>query len=244
MFNTKAWFLLVVLLYVSACSKPAPQEHATLTLKKDGSHFSGTVIRRETNSITLTSVDGAPHTYLWTEIKKISYSDPDPAQSGGSASSLHFPVASGTSPVRSGSSPGPIRTDVVAPADGVLQFAAGTEFPIRSDGFIDSCCAPINSTVVGLLDKDMKNGKGQVVIPEGTTFVIILVEEKVVDGRRAMTFALASADFGGRHYGITATNGPTESGALVTFTGAKSGTPEATLRGLSIHLDDHSFMGL
>jgi hypothetical protein len=111
-----------------------------------------------------------------------------------------------------------------------------------SEGFIDSCCAPVNYTVVGRLERDIKNPAGQVVIPEGSTFVIVLAAQKKVDSRLEMTFALASAEFGGRHYRISSADGQPETGALATFTGAKAGTAEAIQRGVNIHIEDHSLM--
>lgn len=217
--------LIAGLAFLSGCKAPPP-EVVTLTLKKDGSHFSGTVVRREANSITLTGVGGDTHTWLLTEISKIA-----PGSAAGEAISSVQPQANPQT-----------RTDVVVPADGVMQFPAGTEFPIRADGFIDSCCAPVNSTVIGLMDRDVKNAKGQVVIPENATFTMIPADAKMVDGRLTMTFALASASFGGRHYLITAVAGPSESGVIATFSGAKAGTIDASKRGLNIHIEDQSLM--
>jgi hypothetical protein len=57
-----------------------------------------------------------------------------------------------------------------------------------------------------------------------------------------MTFALASAEFGGHQYRINSSAGQPETGALATFTGARAGTADAVKRGLSIHIEDRSAM--
>jgi len=223
---------MVWALLLAGCGRSQPPQSATITLKNDGSHFSGTIVRREANSITMTAPAGDVRTFLTSEIASISYDSPNRGAEGG-----------GSAQTRTSSSPPPpVRTDVVVPADGMLQFPTGTEFNLLSDGFIDSCCAPVNFSVVGLLDKDVKNAKGEVVIPEGATFVIVLADEKTINGQLHMTFALASAQFGGRQYRISSSAGQPETGALATFTGAKAGTAEAAKRSLSIHIEDRTLM--
>jgi hypothetical protein len=224
--------LIVLTLALAGCGKSQDPQSATITLKNDGSHFSGTIVRREANSITMTGAGGNVRTFLTSEIAKISYDSPNgAAKEDGSA-----PASPSSSTSR------PARTDVVIPADGVLQFPVGTQFSLFSDGFVDSCCAPVNFSTVGLLANDVKNTKGEVVIPEGSTFVIVLADEKTVNGQLYMTFALASAQFGGRQYRISSSKGQTESGALATFTGAKAGTAEAARKGLSIHIENRTLM--
>lgn len=232
-FRSTAWPVLGLLaLLVAGCGKSQAPQSATITLKKDGSQFSGTIVRREAASITMTGAGGDVRTFLTSEIASISYGSPNENASRGSDNK--------SAGVTSSSSP--TRTDVVVPAGGVLQFPAGTQFTLLSDGFIDSCCAPINYSVVGLLAKDVKNSKGEVVIPEGATFVVVLADEKTVNGQLSMTFALASAEFAGRQYRISSSAGQAENGALAIFTGARIGTPEAVKRGVSIHIEDRSPM--
>ncbi len=50
--------------------------YATLTLRSDGSHFYGTVVRRETNSITIMGSGGDTHTFLYGELLDIKYGAP------------------------------------------------------------------------------------------------------------------------------------------------------------------------
>jgi hypothetical protein len=232
-FRTQTLFALTALaLALAGCGKSQAPESATVTLKSDGSHFSGTIVRREANSITMTGPGGNVRTFLTSEIANISYDSPK----GAADEDADAPPSPPSSPAP------PARTDVVIPANGVLQFPAETQFSLISEGFIDSCCAPVNFSVVGLLARDVKNAKGEVVIPEGSTFVIVLADEKTIDGQLQMTFALASAQFGGRQYRITSSTGRTETGALATFTGARAGTAEAAKRGLSIHIEDRALM--
>ncbi|HVZ18841.1 MAG TPA: hypothetical protein VG897_17120 [Terriglobales bacterium] len=199
-----------------------PAQLATVTLKADGSHFSGTVVRRENNTITMTSSGGFVRTFLESDLSDIKY---------GPSSS---PTAART----------PAKSAATAPsaADRVIRFEKGTEFPVRSVGFLDSSSVAAGSILVGMTDADVKNPSGKVVIPAGANVTFGLLEDKKVDGRILLSFELDSADFDGRHYVITSAAGKLGPGITAAFTGAKEGSPEAQARGLNVHLDDQSYM--
>ncbi len=227
---------------ITACDKKAPPVTATLTLKRDGSTFTGTVMRRETNSITVTSPAGETHTFLYTELTDIKTGAPGspegskPASqdaSSQSASAQHeTPSDSGVSSANS----------APAPKGGVIQFPEGTEFPVRSSGFLDSCCVPEGALSVGVVDSNIKSPESASVIPEGSNVTMVLMNKTKVDGRVAMVFELATADFGGRHFIVSSARGGSEPGARVTVSGAKEGSPEAKARGLAVHVDDNSVL--
>ena len=63
--------LYVSIYKLSGCNNSAPALYATLTLKSDGSHFYGTVVRRESTSITITGAAGDTHTFLYDELADI-----------------------------------------------------------------------------------------------------------------------------------------------------------------------------
>jgi hypothetical protein len=67
-------------------------------------------------------------------------------------------------------------------------------------------------------------------------------DKKMLDGRVTIQFELGSADFYDRHYLISSASSETDPGAVVTFSGAPEGSPEAKLRGLWVHVDDHTYM--
>jgi hypothetical protein len=213
-------------MWLSGCGKSAPTIYATLTLKSDGSHFYGTVVRRESKSITITGAAGDTHTFLYDELSDIKYGAADSgvapagqtaAQPSGEASSV--PVSGET---------------VVIPA--------GAEVPVRTRGFLDSCCGPIGGLSLGTTDVDVRVGS-KVVIPAGASVTMERVENKPVDGEISLTFELRSADFQNHHYVFESSESGAPAGLLVTFKGARSGTPEAKARGVNVHLESQTFMG-
>lgn len=217
-------FFGVVLL--SGCTRGDTGLSAILTLK-DGTHFSGTVLRRESGSITVKNGAHETRTFLDSELADIKYLTPE---NGGGA-----PGAPGASGVE----PAPSFTDSNAVSNVV--FPAGTEFSVVSNGYLDSCCVPIGAFSVGFIDQDVHAG-GKVALPRGASVTIMYMDKTSGDGRITMKFELGSADFGGRHYIMSSVKGGLEPGAVVSFTGAKEGTPEAKARGVDVHLDDRSFM--
>jgi hypothetical protein len=221
-------------MWLSACGNTAPALYATLTFKSDGSHFSGIVVRRETKSITITGASGDTHTFLYSELLDIKDGAPD----------------SGVSPAAQGptSSPSP-SSDSSAPASSAaatgtrVVIPTGTEIPVRTRGFLDSCCGPLGSLSLGTVDSDVKVG-GNVVLPAGASVTMERVDRKQGESQISLTFELRSADFQNRHYVFeSAESGQVPAGMLVTFLGAKNGSPEAKARGINVHLESQSFMG-
>jgi hypothetical protein len=123
---------------------------------------------------------------------------------------------------------------------------AGTEVPVRTRGFLDSCCGAIGGLSLGTVDAGVKVG-GNVVIPAGASVTMERVDRKQSEGHEgqaSLTFELRSADFQNRHYVFESVeSGSVPAGLLVTFLGAKNGSPEAKVRGLNVHLESQTFMG-
>jgi hypothetical protein len=211
--------LLIGSLWLLNCEPAKPPDTAILTLKRDGSYFSGTVVRRDASSITVTAPSGDVHTFLLTELSDMHIS------TGGEK------TAPATPTTNESRSPTPL------PAGGDLfEQPHGTQFEIRNNGFLDSCCLRINDIELGVFDADIRNPKGAVMIPKGANVTFIVKDQGTTGGRLSMTFELSSADYGGHHYLITP-------GAVVTVTGEKdvvAYTKEAAARGKPIHLDDNS----
>jgi hypothetical protein len=197
-----------------SCAKPAPPpENITLTLKRDGSHFYGTVVRRDDNSITVTGSSGDIHTFLLTEL------------------------ADQAAP-QEPTTPSPEIPTPLPPGANLFRQPQGTQFFIRNNGFLDSCCVRLNDIALGILDEDIKSPSGVTLIPEGASVTFAVKDEKNADGRLSMTFELTTADYGGHHYLITP-------GAVMTITGERDTvayTGEAAARGKPIHLESRSSM--
>jgi hypothetical protein len=207
--------LLIGSLLLLNCEPAKPPDTAILMLKRDGSRFYGTVVRRDASSITVTGTSGDVHTFLMTELSDMQISK------GGEK----------TAPVAESQSPAPL------PAGGDLfRKPQGTQFAIRSNGFLDSCCIRLNDIELGVLDTDITNPQGVVMIPRGASVTFIVKDQNNTGGRLSMTFELSSADYGGHHYLVT-------SGAVTTVTGEKNTTAytgNAAALGKPIHLEDNS----
>lgn len=204
-----------------SCAKAVkPNENADLTLRRDGSHFYGTVVRRDDKSITLTDAGGAVHTFLMTDLTGMRYTAAGPK------------TAPPTTPAFGSSTP-----PTPLPAGGELfGQPRGTQFAVRSNGFLDTCCVRLNDIELGFLDADIKGPGGGVMIPKGANVTFMVKDQSIVGGRLSMTFELTTADYGGHHYMITP-------GAVMTVTGEKNVaayTGEALPVGKRIHLDDNS----
>lgn len=216
-------------MWLSGCGRGAPALYATLTLKSDGSHFYGTVVRREANSITITGAGGDTHTFLYSELKDIKYGAPDSGT-----------VAAGQAPASDAQPAGQASTTLVSGETVVIPV--GTEVPVRTNGFLDSCCGALGGLSLGVTDFDVKVG-GKVVIPEGASVTMERVDNKPVDGQVSLTFELRSADFQNHHYVFESAESAAPAGLLVSYRGAKPGSAEAKERGTSIHLESQTFMG-
>jgi hypothetical protein len=196
-------------------------------MQRDGSHFYGTVVRRDANSITLSEQSGEIRTFLLSDLSDM--------QINASGAKMNQPVAS--TPVVE---PPQVVTPVPAGGD-LFQQPEGTRFAITTNGFLDSCCLRMNDIALGVLDVDIKDNKGVVMIPKGAN-VTFMVKDQRTDGGLSLTLELSSADYGGHHYLISSAQGGDQPGAVMTLTGARDGSTEAAVKGKSIHVDDNSAM--
>jgi hypothetical protein len=207
-----------------SCAPAKPPLTADVTLRRDGSHFFGTIVRRDANSITVASQGGEARTFLFSDLSEMKVGATDPKTGP--------PVTPATP-----ASPPPV------PAGGELfGQPPGTQFAIRSNGFLDSCCLRLADIELGILDADIKSAQGVVMIPKGANVTFTVRDQSTANGRLSMMFELTSADFSGNHYTIASANGDSQPGPVMTVTGATEGSPEAAVRGKTIHLEDNSAM--
>jgi hypothetical protein len=222
---------------LTGCGDKKPSPATVVTLKRDGSHFTGSVVRRDSTSITLLSSSGETRTFLNSELSGISAAPPPPPPSSPTPGSQ----SSGLSPVSDDHAPTPDPSRVVLNG-GQVELPTGTEVPVRNNGVLDSCCLYYETVALGNIDSDVKGPGGKVVIPEGANVTIIVRDKKIIDGRQVLEFQLGSTDFGGNHYIIRSAKSELDPGAVVSISGARSASPEAKTRGLGVHLDDRSLM--
>jgi hypothetical protein len=213
------------------CRDSTPALVATLTFKNDGSHFTGTVIRREPDSITVSSPAGDTHTFLYSELADIKY---------GASAEASAPQVAATGGPAATSSAGSAGQSVTA--DATIQLPVGTVLPITNTGLLDSSFVPVGAISLAMTDADVKAANGKVLIPAGANVTIRVRDKVVTGGRLQMIFDVGSVDFGNRHYLVSSVKGGLEPGAVATVSGAQHGSLEARDRGENVHLDDHSLI--
>ncbi len=221
------------MLWLLSCNrKPTTNtaKTATVTLKTDGSQFSGTVARQDANSITITDAENETKTFLFNEISKV-----DDASSAAASGNTPKPTAPAGAVVK--------EVSQSLPDGKSIEIAAGVEIPVRSNGLLDACCMGDDSIALGNIDSDVKGQDGHIMIPTGANVTILVRHHEMRDSRVTLVFELGSADFNGSHYVVSAASGKQDEGAMVTFSGAQEGSPEARTRGIWLHLEDRSFMG-
>jgi len=181
----------------------------------------------------VTDSHGETRTFLYSELSNISYPtvDPHPPVSTPVVSSRNVPGSAAAGP-------GP-----VAAGDSLIRLPEGTEIPVRNNGVLDACCLTDGAMSLGSIDADVKSADGKVLIPEGASVTMTTLHHSMVNGRVTLQFELGSADFNSRHYLVSSAKSALDEGAVVTFTGPAQGTPEAKVRGMWLHLDDHTYMG-
>ena len=216
--------LIAGTLLLSGCSRSNPPVPATLTLNKDRSQFSGNVVRRDSTSITLVGDEGATRTFLLTEV-----------------SDIHFGTPSQKADIPPMAPPADVPLPEGVPA--VIRIPAGTQIPVRTGEFIDSCCTRIGTIELGVSDADVKRPGGNVLIPEGANLTFIVRDKRVSDGRDALQFELGSADFGHRHYLMSSAGGGQNPGAVLTLSGPGNLATESSGKmSKTLHLDDNSLI--
>jgi hypothetical protein len=223
--------VLLLCAWLSGCSSTAsPARTVILTLKSDHSQFTGTLVRRDANSITVTGQGGDTHTFLYSELVDYKLGSTTPATPAGTTAPSS-PVSTAAPGSVSAASPG---VSISLPQGATLQVVA------RS--FVDSSYAPVGSVGVGSMDSDVKSADGKVLIPAGANVAFDVRDKKGVSNRLEMDLEIVSADFNNHHYIVSSAKSGTDPGAIAIFTGPETGSKEALARGTAVHIDSDSVM--
>jgi hypothetical protein len=218
MYKISLGSIFLCCLWLTGCAGSQPK-HASLTLAKDQTQASGSIVRQDENSITLMESDGHVQTFLLSDLSSLRYGEP-------AVGTDTAPVAVATPPLL------PVSKSEVS----LVQIPAGTDIFVRTSRFIDSCCAPISSLQTGVIDSDVRDARGKLLIPQGANVIFIVRDQEIAGGQLTMQFELGSADFRNRHF-VTASSGDDgKSGAFALVTGSKdSGRKEG-----SLHIEENS----
>lgn len=222
--------IAVAVLTISACGTKEPETYATLTLKRDNSRYHGRVVRRDATGVTMRGDGGDSRTFLYTELAGFTYDSAPGTQ-----------TPSPTEPASPSSPAVPSKPSILAP-DHAFALPAGTPFPVRTKGFLDSCCIRNGWTAVGIVDADVRGPDGVVIVPAETVVVMNVRDLSNINGTVTLTMEVASVRIGERTFTVASTAGGNQPGIVAAFTGAREGSPESKTQGTAVHLNDQAFM--
>ncbi len=193
--------LLVVFLVGCAqkdASEAAPDanaQHATVFLK-DGSKVSGTVTASTPAQITLNSDSGGSRTILMKDVKSVQYGD--------AANDASQPAAAPVAPVAARPRP-----DRAAIKTTTFEITSGTEIAVRNDELIDSSKAVEGQTYAAEVTDDVRDAKGDVVIPRGANAQLVIKSVSSgsrIHGASDLVVDLQSVSVAGQQYALAATD--------------------------------------
>lgn len=163
--------LAISVMFLAGCSKsgtaPASATQATVTLS-DGSTFSGAVTADSAQSITLQASTGESRTYPKTQVSSVQYAQAQPAQPAANQTPAPQPVAGSAPPPPAAPAPPP------APAEVTRIIPAGTRLTVRNNEAIDSETAEPGQEYSGVINRDVMDADGAVVIPKGSEALIVV----------------------------------------------------------------------
>jgi hypothetical protein len=202
---------LSLALFVS-CSKTDTAQtgpYATVSLR-DGTTYSGTVIRSSPSGITLAGDDKTTRAFDMKDVRSIDYGEPPaPAPEPATAARGKSGPASGARPARSARPEAASHTvPRYHPAEAVIstttyELPVGAEISVRADETIDSAKTAQGQTYAAEVYKDVLDANGAVVIPHGSNAQIVIRSASragKVGGSSGLVLDLQSVSVEGRRY--------------------------------------------
>jgi len=193
--------MLLVFLLVGCnqkdASEAAPDANAqhAMVFMRDGSTVSGTVSASTPSQITLNMDSGGTRTILMKDVRSVQYGDAANQPVGQSS-----PVAASVPRAR------PARAAIKTTT---FEIAAGTEIAVRNDEMIDSSKAAEGQTYAAEVTDDVRDSKGDVVIPRGANAQLVIKSASSggrFHGASDLVVDLQSISVEGQLYNVTATD--------------------------------------
>ncbi len=181
--NKVIGLIVVGAMLLAGCSKgtgmTAAGQSAALNLK-DGTAFSGTVVKSDTDAITVQDANGIVRTYPMTQVTSVKY--------------VELPATGASTQAGSKAVPVPIH---------YASVPAGTRIRVRNSDAIRSDRATNGQTFPGVVTEDVIGDDGKVAIPKGAdaTLAIRSVRDQgKIKGQSHLTVDLDSVTVQGRQY--------------------------------------------
>ena len=182
----------------SEAAPDANAQHATVFMR-DGSTVTGAVTASTPSQITLNMDSGGARTILMKDVRSVQYGDAGndaghPAAPAAGAAAASVPRA---------------RPDREAIKTKTFEISAGTEVAVRNDEAIDSSKAAEGQTYAAEVTDDVRDAKGDVVIPRGANAQLVIRSASGggrIRGASDLVVDLQSVSVAGQQYALTATD--------------------------------------
>ncbi len=203
-----ACFSAAVLTSCSKSSSPASNHQATAVLR-DGTSFSGTVVKSSASEITLLAPTGESRTYPMSQVSSVQYADSQ--TSSIPANSNPAP----TNPTIAPTQPPPVAQSIPpsdappSPTAVVRVVAAGTSIEVRNNQIIDSKTATVGQTYTAVVARSIADRDDKVVIPKGSVATLIVrsaEDQGKMQGRSELSLDIDSVRVNGHRYRLETVN--------------------------------------
>ncbi|MGE5645290.1 MAG: YMGG-like glycine zipper-containing protein [Acidobacteriota bacterium] len=209
--------LAISLALLSSCTKTDTTAqagpHATVALR-DGTAFSGAVVKSSPTEITVAGDDKTTRTFQMKDVKSIDYGEaptaaavPEPSAPAPAPAPAQAPAAAAR---RASSAPAAqaMPAEAVHPSESAIttktyDLAAGTQVSVRTNENIDSGKATSGQTYAAEVSKDVLDASGAVVIPRGSNARIVIRSASKggrITGSPDLSLDLLDVSVDGRRY--------------------------------------------
>jgi len=165
---------------------------ADTLIMRDGTRVQGTVVGIVARTITFRSNDGVARKYPANQIESLQFFSPDRQNARRNGNGRNNDNNNNDSnPYNNGY--------------GSLEAPAGTEIVVRTVELIDSRTADVDQTFSTLVEQDVTDTSGRVIIPEGSSAQLVIrqVSSGSTTGSPEMILDLQSITIAGRRYQVS-----------------------------------------
>src|SRR5689334_4380295 len=166
---------------------------ADTLVMRDGTRLQGTVVSIVARTITFRSNDGIARKYPANQIESLQFFSTDRTNGRGNGYGRNN---NDNAPLNNGN------------GYATLEAAAGTEIMVRTVEVIDSRTAGVDQVFATLVEHDVTDASGRVLVPEGSSAQLVIRQMSAgnTTGSPEMTVDLQSITVGGRRYQISTTD--------------------------------------
>jgi hypothetical protein len=196
---------------------------ADTLIMRDGTRIQGTVVGIAAQTITFRHTDGISRRYATSGVESLQFVTADRANGRGNGYGKHNGNGNNSNRNNSTSSDN----------TGTLEAPAGTEIVVRTVEMIDSRNAGVNQTFSAIVEENVTNASGRVIVPQRSSAQLIIrqLSSGGTTGSPEMVLDIQSITVDGRRYVVSTTDLSRDSD---TGIGANKRTAEAVGGGAAL----------